>query len=516
MLELFLAALMITPPNVGNLAQMFAEVAAGLRVQVDPIDRRIKALQEAREAKDIKGWLKAAMPRTYRLPYCALHDYIIDTRHVAEHALEAPRGHAKTAMGCAGIPLYQALEEPDTFDYYLNVQGSEPKALALNLGIKLELEQNEVLRAVYGDQVGSDKWTDGLFVLKNGIVFHAVSTGQKLRGTNYRLRRPNWVRLDDAYEDDDIHNPESTAKKNDWIESTLQPMMAQDRPTAYCHQGTAINDVDALRMFEENAKLPGSKVKFRRFAAYDVATNTSLWPELRDYDAWIAKRDAPGVNPTIHAREYLNERRDESSAIVKPSWLHGGNLAHPAWEFDPAKLRFDGREHRLLAARLIMDPSIGKTVENDPTGVVVLLKSLMKEAKSADYWILKIVNERLTLNDRITLIQDLVDNPPRGYKLSEGRIEGVAGFLDCVAEAKRRVKGLGINEAPAKKDKIAHLESKSWNFQNGKVHISTDIPKALRDETYNQLTVNHPVHDDIRDALLHGIDEGVTSWGAFL
>ncbi len=502
-------------PHLKGLSEMFAEIGQGILVEVDPLEDRIRALQEAREAKDIKKWLKAAMPRTYRLDYCELHDYLVETRHEKEHGVEAPRGHAKTAMGCAGIPLYQSLEEPETFDYYLNVQGSEPKALSLNLGIKLEFEQNEVLRAVYGNQVGSDKWTDGLFVLKSGIVFHAVSTGQKLRGTNYRLRRPNWVRLDDAYEDDDIHNPESTKKKNDWIESTLQPMMAADRPTCYCHQGTAINDVDALRNFEEHAKLPNAKVKFKRFAAYDVATKTSLWPELRSFDEWIAKRDAPGVNPTIHAREYLNERRDESSAIVKPSWLHGGNLAKPTWEFDPAKLRFD-RDHKLLAARLIMDPSIGLKVENDPTATVVMLKSMMKDSKSADYWILKIVNERLTLQERITLIQDLVDSPPHGYKLTEGRIEAVAGFMDCLAEAKRRVKGLGINEAPVKKDKIAHLESKSWNFQNGKVHISTSIPAPLRTETYNQLTVNHPTHDDIRDAILHGIDDGVTSWAQFL
>lgn len=510
---------MIQNPHQASLAQILGDVSEQMLVQVDPIEDRIKALNEAREIKDpvekIKRWLRAAMPRTYGLPFCPLHDYLIETRHEPEHGVEAPRGHAKTSIGCSGIPIYQSLEEPDTFDYYLNVQGSEPKALSLNLGIKLEFEQNPVLRAVYGDQIGNDKWTDSLFVLKKGIVFHAVSTGQKLRGTNYRLRRANWVRLDDAYEDEDIHNPESTQKKNDWIESTLQPMMAMDRKTAYGHQGTAINDVDALRKFEERAKLD-PRVKFRRFAAYDVATKTALWPELRSFDEWTAKRDAPGTNPTIHAREYLNERRDEASAIVKPSWLHGGNLAKPAWEFDPSTLRFDGREHRLLGVRLIIDPSIGKNEKSDLTGAVVMLKSMMKEAKSADYWILKIINARLSLNERILMIQDLVDQPPRNFKLTEGRIEAVAGFLDFLAEAKRRVRGLGINDAPAKKDKIAHLESKSWNFQNGKVHISTDIPTALRTEAYNQLTVNFPTHDDVRDAILHGIDEGVTNWGQIL
>src|SRR5579872_1636194 len=157
---------MIQPPNQGSLARMFASLAEGLAAEEDPteglIKERVKALQEAREAKDVKKWLRAAMPRTYRLPFCELHDYIISMRHEPEFGLEAPRGHAKTAIGCAGVALFNSLEQPDLFDYVLNVQGSEPKALSLNLGIKLELEQNEVLREVYGNQIGDDKWTDGL------------------------------------------------------------------------------------------------------------------------------------------------------------------------------------------------------------------------------------------------------------------------------------------------------------------------------------------------------------------
>jgi hypothetical protein len=410
-------------------------------------------------------------------PFSPLHTYLIQTRHEKDHGIEAGRGSAKTAMGCVGLPLYGGLEEPELFDYFLNVQGTEPKALAVNLAIRLEVEQNAVLRAVYGDQVGDDKWTDGLFVLKTGVVYQAVSTGQDLRGTMYRLRRANWCRLDDAYKDEDIYNPEQTQKKNDWIDSTLKPMMASDRVTAYGHQGTAINDQDALRGYEEKAKLDKTgTIKFKRFPSYSDETKTSLWPEQRTYDGWVAMRDAPGVNPTIHAREYLCERRDESSAIIKPSWLK-------LWEFDPAKLRFD-RDHKLLGARLIVDPSIGKTVENDPTGMAVMLKSLYKDAKAPDYWIIWLLNERLTLYERCQKMQDVNDHPPLGFKLNEGRIEAVAGFMDFLAEARRKVKGLGIKEVLAKKDKIAHLESKSWNFQNGKVHISTGIPsRSARSST---------------------------------
>jgi hypothetical protein len=495
-----------TPPP--QMAQMLADVAAGLLAQVDSFDDRVRALNEARERKDPLAWMKAAMPHAYRLPFCALHEYIVETRAERKHGLEAPRGHAKTAIGCVGLALYLGLEEHDRFDYFLNVQGSEPKALAVNLAIRLELEQNDVLRAVYGDLIGPDKWTDSLFVLKTGVVYQAASTGQKLRGTNYRLRRPNWVRLDDAYEDEDINNPDSTAKKNAWIESTLEPMLAKDRPTAYCFQGTAINDVDGLRALEEAAKDPQSGVKFKRFAAFDEAAGTVLWPELLSLEGWLRLRNEPGRSPTIFAREYLNERRDEASAIVKPSWLQG-------WEFDPAALKFD-RDHKLLGVYLLVDPSIGKKVENDPTAMCLMLRSKYADAHSVDSWIMALVNERLTLHERITEMQRLIDAQPRERRVTTVRIEAVAGFKDFAAEAARKLRGAGVEEVDQVADKISVLESKSWHFQNRKVHISTGVPKNLRDTLYNQLTVNHPPHDDLRDAVLLGLEGGVKDWSQFL
>lgn len=503
----FLLAVSMFQPNTNELSSIYGNAAQGLSAAEDPIGDRLESLREAAKRKDIKAWLKISMPQAFHLGFCPeLHDYLISIRHEGDTATEAPRGSAKTAIGCIGIPLFGALEEPEICDYFLNLQGTEKKALAVNLGIKLELEQNELLRLAYGEQVGADKWTDALFVLRNGVVFQAASTGQSLRGTNYRMRRPQWIQADDVFDDEDINNPESTQKKNDWLESTLWPMMASSGKTFKHLQGTAINDIDALKKMEERAKSPGSGIKFRRFTAIDETAKTSLWPEQRSYEDWLKKRD--GMSAVIFAREYMNDRRDDSSAIVKPSWLKD-------WEFDPATLRFD-RDHRLLGAFLLVDPSIGQKVENDATAMVVLLKSQRADAKGADYWIMKLVNERLTLNDRILRMQDIIDSPPFGHRLTKGRIEAVAGFKDFAAEARRRLKGLGVEDVDVVKDKISVLESKSWHFQNGKVHLSKGIPAPLRTELYNQMTVNHPQHDDLRDALLLGLDGGATNWGQFL
>jgi hypothetical protein len=494
---------MIQPPNSGSLAQMFAQLAAGLEAPQDPLEDRVAAARAAAARKDILGWGKAVMPGRFHLPYCGeMHGYFVKIRHEPLTDTEAPRDHAKTAIKCNLIPLFQALEEPELFDYYLNIQATMPKALAVNLGIKLELEQNEVLREVYGDQVGADKWTDQLFVLKNGVVFHAVGAGQSIRGTNYRLRRPNYAIGDDLYDEEHINNPEATLKINSWFWSTVYPMMAEDRRTSVHVQGTAINDADLLK---ELSTKPG--VVYKHFAAIDDTARTALWPELKTYAQRCAQRDLmPSV---IFAREYQNERRDDSSSIVKASWLQG-------WEFDPASLKFDGRTNRLLAVFLPVDPSIGAKVENDKTGMAVILKTQRSDARGADYWITHLVNEHLSLDARILRMQEIIDRQPAGMKVTKARIEAVAGFKDFAAEARRRLTGAGVEEVNVVKDKISVLESKSWHFENKKVHVSTAIPKALRDELFYQLTVNHPQNDDLRDAVLLALDSSSKQWGEFL
>lgn len=504
MLALLLAAAMMPQPNLNGLAEILSQVAEGIVAPHDPIEDRVKILREAAARKDILAWGKAAMPNAYHRGFCQeLHGYFVEIRHATLTCTEAPRDHAKTSIKSILITMFQALEEPKMFDYYLNVQGTEKKALAVNLAIKLEIEQNEVLKAAYGDQVGRDKWTDALFVLKNGVAFQAASTGQSLRGTMYRMRRPNYCVLDDIYDDDDIHNVEQTIKKNEWVWSTLYPMMAEDRSSCLHVQGTAINDVDILKELGEKAKDPEAGVKYRSFSAINDTDQTALWPELKTYAQRCSQRALmPSV---IFAREYQNERRDESSAIVKASWLNG-------WEFDPATLRFD-REHKIIMTQILVDPSIGKNSENDKTGMAVLIKTKRSDSKSHDYWITKLVNEHLSLDARILKMQDIIDTQPSGWRIGKARVEAVAGFKDFASEARRRIQGVGVEEVDVVKDKISVLESKSWHFENKKVHISLAIPKPLRDELFHQLTTNHPPHDDLRDALLLGLDAtGASMW----
>jgi predicted phage terminase large subunit-like protein len=272
---------------------------------------RIEFARRAAKRKDILGWGEALFPEKFELPFChKLHDYFIDIRSDEFTNTEAPRYHSKTTIKCFLIPIFQALEEPKTFRHYLNVQATDDKALEVNRAIRVELETNDLLREMYGDQIG-ERWTDQRFVLANGVIFSAIGAGKSVRGINYRNVRPDYIIIDDLYDEDDIYSPTTTQKKTKWFWSSLYPARAKARKTSIHIQGTAINGDDLL---EEAKKKPG--IRSRTFKAVEEwEKGIVLWPELNTLQS--LKVDQIRMGPIIFAREMQNERMDETTVILK-------------------------------------------------------------------------------------------------------------------------------------------------------------------------------------------------------
>ncbi len=462
------------------------------------LEARCELARQYAKKKDILSWGRVVMPKKFHLDYCEeLHQYFVDIRHDEFTDTEAPRDHAKTSIKCNLIPLFQALEEPALFDYYLNVQATLPKALAVNLAIKLELEQNLVLRKLYGDQVGKDKWTDQLFVLKNGVVFHAVGAGQSIRGTNYRNRRPNYGIVDDLYDEEDINNPDSTVKKNDWFWSTLFPMMAEDRKSCLHVQGTAINNEDLLKQLSTRVG-----VKFKSFKTIlSDKKALVLWPALKSYEKRVAQRAMmPAI---IFEREYQNERADDTSAIVKSAWLDN-------WEYDPADLKFNNIHTVCNAKVLSIDPSIGEKSENDPSGFALMLQVQRDGTELPFYYIESLHEGLMSLQERMDTIRDYIANAG-DIPVTLVRVETISGFKDFGNLVANNVPVACelVDKVP---DKITHLQKKSHYFQNKRVFLNRNIDDVLKKTIKYQLTTNHPRHDDLRDAVLHGLDDESGMW----
>lgn len=335
--------------------EMLVEIAQAARLEL--------ARRYAKD-KNILAWGKILFPDKFNLPYCKeLHEYFVSIRHHSQTSTEAPRNHAKTAIKCFLIPIFQALEEPDAYRHYLNVQATGVKAMSVNTSIKHEIETNPDIYALYGNLIGK-RWTDQQFVIQHPhkaghptteVVFTSIGAGQSIRGINYHNIRPDYIIVDDLYDEEDINNPESTLKKNAWFWGSLYPARAKSRENCVHVQGTAINDEDVL-----------DKLKVRKdwtcrtFQA--IKTDGSiLWPELNSKESLNADRANMGT--IIFDRELQNIRRNDATSIIKKKWIK---------YYEPSDLKFDGH-HFVVATLLCVDPSVGKHEENDNTGIALIV-----------------------------------------------------------------------------------------------------------------------------------------------
>ncbi len=470
----------------------------------------LNRIREAARKRDILTWGKLLFPQKFSLGFCEeLHGYFIKIRHDGFTCTEAPRGTAKTTIKCFLIPLFQALVEPETFKHYLNVQSTERKALAINRMIKKELETNLNLIAVYGDQ-RSKRWTDGQFILKNGVIFSCLGAGQSIRGIMEDAVRPDNVLVDDLYDREDIGNPEATKKKNEWFWGDLYPAMAQSGKTCMHFQGTAINKSDLLEELRTKAGIVWKSFK----TILDFAKKLVIWPEQKSFDQVIAQRDTMPI--TIWEREFENKRRDDASALIKEAWLTG-------WEFELAWLHRQIREGRdpkrvenarlgkerimvLETIRLGQDPSIGKNQKSDLTGTVLTYVTHFSDApKEKHYWLVDVREARLTIDARCEVLKQIVEGRPHDLKQLTINIEAIGAFDDYATIAQQRVSAqvLRTSHVP---DKLTNLENKSIHFSKQRVHLNAGLPTSVKTTIREQLINNTPAHDDVRDAILLTLD----------
>jgi len=462
-------------------------------------DVKVERIKRYAAKGEVLEWGQLLFPDKFTLPFCwELHQHFVDTRGLPFTSTEAPRNHAKTIIECFLIPLFQALNEPETFRHYLNVQVTATKAVAVNLGIRTELENNDLLRAVYGDLVNPAKWTEKQFVIRvrrdgrdHEVVFSALGAGEAVRGTNYNNVRPDYIIVDDLYDEDDINNTESTKKKTRWFWSSLYFARAKSKRCAIHVQGTAINKSDLLFELQTN---PGWVSKTFR-AVKDMDARIVLWPELNTFDELMA--DKGNTGSVIFYREMQNDHRDEESSIIKESWLKFYDGAEPGGPDDqgiPA-------DETIVAKLCGCDPSIGEKNENDYTGIATVVKTKLKDENSHRFYIKHVINAHLSMNARVLML----DEKHKQEHYTTAHIEGIAGFRDFVADVRRRT-NIPVREIVSVKDKITTLTNKSHWFENGKVFINRNMDSKMRALLVEQLTNNHPAHDDARDAVLLTID----------
>jgi hypothetical protein len=480
------------------------------------LQARIEKARRCAAAGDVLGWLSAVMPDSFPLAFCELHRWQVANRHVPWTALEAPRGHSKTTVGLIGIPLYQSLNEPQTYRHYLIIQSNGEKADAVNIAIKLEIEENQVIRAIYGNQCGRVVWNNSQFVLANGVCFTAVGAGKSIRGVQYRTVRPDWINLDDLYDEDDIYNPEGARKKTEWFWSTLFPARNKSRAwSKFNVQGTAINEQDALYKLEKDPNFT-----FMRFSA-TKEDGTPLWPELNSTQVLAMERASMG--DAAYEREMEMKRGGDKESIIKKHML--ASWRRPAVDF---KCDSTADAYTLLDVMVCVDPSLGKKQQKgtqakkagtgDPAAYARIWKlhprNLGAGAKPV-YFIDAMLMKPLGLQERINTAKDFVTSARPDRRVRRLIVEGISGFDDFATLLKAAV-GVPVTSVDHVVDKMLNLERHQVYFQNARVFINDAIDVKTIEQLEYQLTMNQPTHDDGRDAVFLGINDENQSMAAWV
>lgn len=243
-------------------------------------------------------------------------DYCLPDPWVAD---AAPRGHAKSTSITHAALLADLLFR--NTDYACIVSGTWSQATEFLGDLKMELEENEALRAHFGVKKFLKDSEDNLIVLmKDGHRFRVIARGseQKLRGMKWRGKRPSRFVLDDIEDDEQVENKERREKLAKWVLKALTPAGSD-----LCRV-RMVGTIMHFDSFLENA-LKSPSWRGRRFRAHKDYDDFSeiLWPAKYPEARLRALRQLyiDANDPDGYSQEYLNVPISEHDAYFKRSDL---------------------------------------------------------------------------------------------------------------------------------------------------------------------------------------------------
>jgi len=431
----------------------------------------INEIEFQERTENILGWSKYYFPDKFDQPFCNnFHNYLVEIRNITRTNTLAPRGYAKTTIECFAIPIYQALNEPDTFRHYLNIQDTSTKAISVNLTIREEIENNELLKRDYGELVNDEKWTEKQFVLSNGVVFTAIGAGDSVRGINYRNVRPDFILIDDLYNEDDIYSPDRVLKKNRWFWSSIYKSLAKKESACIHIQGTAIRQNDLMHT------LPTDLWKTAKFQAIiDYDKKIVLWPEVETFEKLM--EDKKQMGSVIFSREMQNDTHDDETSLIKLSYITyydklPDKVNKWSWSWDTA-----------IKEEAQNDYSVGTLWAQCEDGYYLVYMYRTKE----DFPKLEKSLENLFLSRPASEV--LVEDKSSGQQL----VQVFRRKTSIPVIAMRPGKDMGLK-------KIERLGYVAGLFESGNVKFPKDSPWVMDvvDELINFGTANH---DDIVDSI---------------
>lgn len=170
--------------------------------------------------KSMKRFMQVFLPHYCRIDYSPIFDPLfsmLDDRKSQKNVLTAPRGLGKSSIVTTGKSLRDIVFAES---YYIEIIGaSEKLAVEQTENIKLEIEQNEKLKA-YFPLIKTKEWSKESWVIDNGgerIKVAPSGSEQSLRGKRQGEHRPDLIIVDDLENDDNIRNELQRERVRRWL-----------------------------------------------------------------------------------------------------------------------------------------------------------------------------------------------------------------------------------------------------------------------------------------------------------
>ena len=233
--------------------------------------------------------------------------------------LMLPRGYSKTTLVNA-VCLISILYQLREFIAYLSETGPHAENQLGN--VKRELEDNELIRAVFGNLVpgrqDSQKWSHNQIETLTGIFMIARGRGGQVRGSNLGAKRPDLILFDDVEDEESVNTSEQIQKTRKWFYQAVMPALAKLKPGSQIVGSGTLLHRDALL----NVLAHDPQWTVVKFGALDKK-GEPLWSKNLDLVKLAdLKQSFARVNDLAgYYREYFNVLRSDDTAKFRSDWI---------------------------------------------------------------------------------------------------------------------------------------------------------------------------------------------------
>lgn len=353
--------------------------------------------------------------------------------------------------------------------------------------IRNELETNEALIELFGDQKGSP-WSMDEVGLANGVKIQAIGAGQSMRGKKHNDERPDLAAIDDLEDEENINTEESRRKVDRWLTGTLLPALHPTKGKVR-FVGTAIHPKSLII---KKCNDPEWKSKIFPIVNIDLETGeeVSAWPARFPLE-WIRKLRQDYINSgnfIEFEQEYMCRAEDVAG---KP--------------FQPGMIKVAAAPVMDLPVYMMVDPARTTKERSARTGYAVWSwlgnKLIVHKAHGKFHKPDEIVNEIIELDKQFQPIhvgveavglEEFLMQPLRAACMRIGR---AIPFTDIRAPKDKIsfIKGLQPFYIAGEVTHVEHLpdlESELLQFPTGRMDVPNALAYCLR------MRAGRPVYDN--------------------